>query len=113
METLRDKYDSINEGGCVPDDREATDRILNFDLDYTLSNFNISVRKPESAKDLQKIIELFQLQAMSGISSKNPDTDGDGYKDGAEVDNGFDPIVAGDAKLDYEKLCDSLLRSFQ
>lgn len=136
METLRDKYDSINEGGYVPDDREATDRILNFDLDYTLSNFNnISVRKPESAKDLQKIIELFQLQAMSGISSKNPDTDGDGlsakqeelfgsdvnnpdtdgdgYKDGAEVDNGFDPIVAGDAKLDYEKLYDSLLKSSQ
>ncbi|MFA7170868.1 MAG: hypothetical protein WC180_02660 [Candidatus Paceibacterota bacterium] len=136
MEVLRDKYDSINEGGYIPDDREATDRVLNFALDYTFSNFNnTSVQKPEDAKDLQKIIELFQVQAMSGISAKNPDTDGDGlsdkqeeifgsdanrpdtdgdgYNDGAEIDKGFDPIVAGETKLDYEKLYDSLSESAQ
>jgi hypothetical protein len=31
----------------------------------------------------------------------NPDTDGDGYKDGAEVINGYDPLKPGSARL-YE-----------
>lgn len=30
----------------------------------------------------------------------NPDTDGDGYEDGDEVDNGYDPLVAGSARLE-------------
>lgn len=29
----------------------------------------------------------------------NPDTDGDGYFDGEEVQNGYDPAITGDAKL--------------
>jgi len=30
----------------------------------------------------------------------NPDTDGDGYLDGDEVDNGYDPLIAGSARLE-------------
>ncbi|PKL57500.1 MAG: hypothetical protein CVV34_07170, partial [Methanomicrobiales archaeon HGW-Methanomicrobiales-5] len=31
--------------------------------------------------------------------SRNPDTDGDGYKDGEEVDRGFNPAEGGDVRL--------------
>lgn len=34
-----------------------------------------------------------------GTDPTNPDTDDDGYKDGAEVENAYDPLVPGNAKL--------------
>jgi len=103
---------------------------LSFSLDYTLSNFDTaSVRKPENAKDLMKIIrsiqdQMAQSQAAGTVDSDNDgltdgqetfygsdpkkaDTDGDGYLDGNEVKNGYDPTVAGSAKLDYGRLLDA------
>lgn len=103
---------------------------LNFSLDYSFSNFDTAyVRKPEGAKDFQKIreavVEQMETKMPSSIGGSvdkdkdgltdaqekfygtdpnNPDTDGDGYKDGEEVKNGYDPTIAGSARLDYNKL---------
>lgn len=33
------------------------------------------------------------------IDPANPDTDGDGYKDGDEISHGYNPLVPGDARL--------------
>lgn len=131
IEAYKEKYKAIygeKENGGINTDNETVEGNLNFSIDYTLSNFNTAaVRKPENAKDLKKIIEAFQSQVMSSVSSgssvdtdgdglfdgqeafygsdpKKPDTDGDGYKDGDEVKNGYDPTIAGSAKLDYAKL---------
>lgn len=38
-------------------------------------------------------------EIIYGSDLKNPDTDGDSYLDGSEVINGYDPIVAGSARL--------------
>lgn len=100
----------------------------NFEVDYTFLNFGgAKVNKPENAKDLKKVLEGMYSNLSSsamiddsvdtdgdglsdtaesfyGSDINNPDTDGDGYKDGNEVDNGYDPIVAGSAKLDFDKL---------
>jgi LPXTG-site transpeptidase (sortase) family protein len=35
---------------------------------------------------------------LYGTDPKNPDTDGDGYKDGVEVHNGYEPAVPGEAR---------------
>lgn len=131
IEAYKEKYKAIygeKENGGINTDNETVEGNLNFSIDYTLSNFNTAaVRKPENAKDLKKIIEAFQSQVMSSVSSgssvdtdgdglfdgqeafygsdpKKLDTDGDGYKDGDEVKNGYDPTIAGSAKLDYAKL---------
>jgi hypothetical protein len=39
------------------------------------------------------------MEAFYKTDKNNPDTDGDGYKDGEEVENGYDPALPGDAKL--------------
>jgi hypothetical protein len=44
------------------------------------------------------------IENYYGTDPNNPDTDGDGYKDGEEVENGYDPLASGSAKLDYDKL---------
>ena len=131
-EAYKKKYKAVygeKENGDINNTTDETvEGNLNFSLDYILSNFNTAVvRKPENAKDLKKIIEAFQSQAISGSSSgssvdtdgdglidgqevfygsdpKKADTDGDGYKDGDEVKNGYNPTIAGSAKLDYIKL---------
>ena len=43
------------------------------------------------------------LENYYGTDINNPDTDGDGYSDGDEVNNGYDPLVPGGAKLDINK----------
>jgi len=40
------------------------------------------------------------LEEFYGCDPNNPDTDGDGYLDGDEVENGYDPLVPGNARLD-------------
>ncbi len=42
-------------------------------------------------------------EKIYGTSPLNPDTDGDGYLDGDEVAHGYNPLVAGDAKLVQRK----------
>lgn len=105
---------------------------IGFDIDLVLSDFNVSqVREPQDAKDFKEISDIFKkISVSSGGSSSSisgtadadddglgdeqenfygsdphkADTDGDGYKDGDEVKNGYDPIVAGSAKLDFARL---------
>jgi len=47
--------------------------------------------------DLDRLSNAKEI--IYGSSANTPDTDGDGYLDGEEVENGYDPIVAGSAKL--------------
>ena len=106
---------------------------LSFDMTITMSNFNqpVEITKPEEAEDLIKVLEEAMGGFMGGTTGNhfpvenddsdqdgltdvmedfyktdknNPDTDGDGYLDGDEVDNGYDPLAPGSAKLDYEKM---------
>ena len=105
---------------------------LSFNMTITMSNFNqpVEITKPEESEDLLKILEEMMMGLMGGMmipgtgpdldsdndgltdvmeevygtNKNNPDTDGDGYKDGEEVKNGYDPAIPGDAKLDYDKL---------
>jgi hypothetical protein len=94
---------------------------LDFNMDLSYSNFNkpMEIKKPEDAEDLGGILEslmtgfsampIVQDSDEDGLSDdleifyktdkNNPDTDGDGYKDGEEVEKGYDPALPGDAKL--------------
>lgn len=131
MNSIRDKYRAIKDEKDKSENGEATGMILSFNLDYTLSNFNTAaVRKPENARDVYKIGKVFDYQGKNNVAADNLDTDGDGlsdkletffgsdikkidadgdgYKDGEEIGNGYDPTIAGSAKLDYDKLGDSL-----
>jgi hypothetical protein len=47
--------------------------------------------------DLDRLSNAKEI--IYGSLADAPDTDGDGYLDGEEVENGYDPIVAGSAKL--------------
>jgi len=47
-----------------------------------------------------------------GTLPTNPDTDGDGYKDGAEVSNGYNPIKPGSSRLKESPFISSLTTSF-
>jgi hypothetical protein len=115
--------EEFNSGMENADDFEVT-----FYLNFTADNFNepVEIKRPEKTEDFAEIIEKMtpeflmrgsmanfdsdkdgltdDLEAFYGTDKNNPDTDGDGYKDGEEVDNGYDPLVAGSARLDYEKL---------
>lgn len=39
------------------------------------------------------------MEEFYGTDKNNPDTDGDGYLDGGEVDRGYSPTIPGDARL--------------
>ena len=105
---------------------------LSFDMSIMMSDFNqpINISKPKEAEDLMKVLgEAMQkivpspiydnseikndsdgdglsdvLEDVYKTDKNNPDTDGDGYLDGNEVENGYDPLVPGSAKLDYGKM---------
>ena len=51
-------------------------------------------------------------EVIYGSKSDTTDTDGDSYSDGEEVDNGYDPIVAGSAKLSDRKNLSTTIRYF-
>jgi len=40
------------------------------------------------------------IEKIYNTNSANPDTDGDSFKDGNEVKNGYNPLVVGSARLD-------------
>ncbi|MDO8512843.1 MAG: hypothetical protein Q7S57_06245 [bacterium] len=42
------------------------------------------------------------VEAIYKTDTNNPDTDGDSYKDGEEVKNGYDPLKPGSARLDSD-----------
>lgn len=43
------------------------------------------------------------MEAIYKTDPANPDSDSDGYKDGNEVQNGYDPMSAGTVRLDSDK----------
>jgi len=53
---------------------------------------------PETDSDNDGLTDMEEINTY-GTDPNNIDTDGDGYVDGEEVENGFDPAVPGDAKL--------------
>ena len=105
---------------------------LSFNISMVMTNFNqpVKIDKPKDAGDLMKIFEEAVMGFTGGTAlpiadpnldsdkdglsdaledvyktdKNNPDTDGDGYLDGNEVENGYDPLVPGSAKLDYGKM---------
>lgn len=113
------------EGAEAYDESEVLMNV-DFVIDYTFSNFgNTKVSQPENAKSLMKIMNAISsgqgvnsisavdtdsdgltddAEAIYGSDINKPDTDGDGYKDGEEVKNGYDPMIAGSAKLDFDKI---------
>ena len=106
------------------------DNSLNFKMNLSLSNFNqpIKITRPEEAENLVEIIEETfggfmegmtpsnsgpdsdndglsnEMEEIYGTDKNNPDTDGDGFKDGEEVKNGYDPTISGNARLNYDEL---------
>jgi hypothetical protein len=44
-----------------------------------------------------------ELETLFGTDPANPDTDGDGYKDGEEVENGYNPLGEGKLNVDWYK----------
>lgn len=125
-------YSKLEEiyGGSYTKEGGTEDGGMSFDIDYTLSGFDSSkVREPEGAKDFAEIANKLQVagtdmavsadsstmdtdadgltdeqEKIYGSNPTKPDTDGDGHKDGDEVKGGYDPVVAGSARLDYSKL---------
>lgn len=109
---------------------ESSDAVLKmnavFDADMYYSEYNkqVNIEKPEGAVNFFKDLSSGGLFGGSGSGNSassdadqdgledymesyysadpnNPDTDGDGYKDGDEVRNGYDPAKPGSAKLEF------------
>lgn len=103
---------------------------LNFSADISYSDFGkpVEIEKPEGAvnffQEMGDDLSIFpsnqsradvdndgltdEMEKFFGSDANNPDTDGDGYKDGDEVNRGYDPLLPGGAKLDYEKLFEKI-----
>jgi len=45
---------------------------------------------------------LDNVERIYGTDPNSPDTDGDGYKDGDEIKNGYDPLKSGSDRLDSD-----------
>jgi len=109
------------------------DSEIAFNIDVSVFNFNqpVEINEPEEAENLVKALEKTlgefmragvteeeidtdkdglpdYMENLYGTDPNNPDTDGDGYKDGEEVESGYDPLISGNAKLDYDKLLKTL-----
>ncbi len=110
--------------------RETIDDFeISFYIDINMRDFNkpVEINEPEEVenlmKALEKVLEEFMragvtegeidtdtdglpdyMENIYGSDPNNPDTDGDGYKDGEEVEGGYDPLISGNARLDYDKL---------
>lgn len=56
-----------------------------------------SVKLEDNDNDDDGLSDRLELNFHSNLN--NPDTDGDGFKDGAEIDGGYDPLMAGKIKL--------------
>ncbi len=132
LEEKVNKINQKEESDRIDLDSDVNNSSLSFDMTMALSGFNqpVEITKPEESEDLLKILEEAMAGFMSGMISpginpnldsdndgltdvmedvygtdkNNPDTDGDGYLDGDEIENGYDPLLSGSAKLDYGKM---------
>lgn len=111
------------------EDLDKTKISIDFSIDISMSDFNepVEISEPESAENLMEILKEMmagfimepgislendpdqdglndEMEAFYGTDPNNPDTDGDGHSDGEEVAGGYDPLLPGEAKLDYDKL---------
>jgi len=72
--------------------------------DWLELNSGYSPHNPEKVKleendyDKDGLSDRMELNFHTDLT--NPDTDGDGYKDGEEINYGYNPLVGGGAKLD-------------
>jgi uncharacterized protein YpmB len=133
VDALEKKMDKINqEKEFNKIDIAKSPSSFSFNMNLTMSDFNqpVEITEPQESEDLLKILEEAMAGLMGGMiipgtgsnldsdmdglndnmeevygtDKNNPDTDGDGYKDGEEVKNGYDPTIPGNVKLDYYKL---------
>ncbi|MFH0805156.1 MAG: hypothetical protein V1916_03095 [Patescibacteria group bacterium] len=63
------------------------------------ANQNLNIIINSSTLDTDNDGLTDEQEEIWGTDPKNPDTDGDGFKDGDEIKNGFNPLKAGGAKL--------------
>ncbi len=56
----------------------------------------------DAYEDLDMDLLINRQEYVYKTDPNNPDTDGDGYQDGQEVKTGFNPVLAGGAKLDLD-----------
>ncbi len=124
------KLENIYGESYASDESRDEKEGMSFDIDYTLSGFDTAkVRDVEGAKNFAEVTEKLKIispdtvvaidknakdtdgdglgdedEKKYGSDPHKIDTDGDGYGDGSEVEGGYDPIVAGSARLDYDKL---------
>lgn len=100
-----------------------------FNVAFDMNNFNkpVEINEPEEKENFMEALTEISgkflkteavetgldsdmdelpdyLENIYGSDINNPDTDGDGYKDGEEIESGYDPLTAGSAKLNYERL---------
>jgi len=106
---------------------------ITFDVDLGMNNFNqpVEINEPENAENLMEVINgIFggflgaevteteldtdedglpdYIENLYGTDLNNPDTDGDGYTDGEETESGYDPLIPGNARIDYDKLLEGM-----
>jgi hypothetical protein len=134
LEEKIDKINQKEESSRMGPDINNSSLSFNMTMALSDFNQPVEITKPEESEDLLKILEEAMAGFMDGMISpgidpdldsdsdsdndgltdvmeeiygtdkNNPDTDGDGYLDGDEVENGYDPLVSGSAKLDYGKM---------
>lgn len=124
------KLETIYGESYTEEEGSVKDKGIDLEIDYTLSGFNSSkVREPEGAKDFTEVMQKLksinpeltvvtdtasvdsdadglsdEQEKFYGSDANKADTDGDGYNDGSEVKGGYDPVVAGSARLDHSEL---------
>jgi hypothetical protein len=127
---LSDRLEEIYGGAYALKKDDIPDMEVGFELDYVLSGFGAGkVTEPTGAKNLSEVTAKLdatgkvlgstatapmddadgdglsaEIEQRYGTDATKADTDGDGYDDGTEINNGYDPLVPGSARLDYDKL---------
>jgi len=94
---------------------------LQNDIKKDLNNQNANFQNTLSNPSLSTLNDLLVDSDNDGLSNSeeeqygtdinNPDTDGDGYNDGEEVKNGYNPLIAGNARLN-DKVSASKWRTY-
>lgn len=97
-----DVDDSEQDPGDIEDETENEEDTPYLDSDNDgLSNeeeFNSGTNAYKADTDEDGLNDFEEIEIYNS-DPVNSDTDGDGYKDGDEVKNGYDPLRAGDFKL--------------
>ncbi|MCK5511137.1 hypothetical protein KAI65_06420, partial [Candidatus Parcubacteria bacterium] len=68
---------------------------------FETENYNTNIFQEKDTKDSDNDGLSDSLEKLYGTDPKNSDSDGDGYMDGDEVNNGYNPL--GEGRLDETK----------